>query len=143
MYCADAYDKGWPPLDGAMYPLDGGMNVSAFEFEPVGLSVPHVESTFRRYRAGPVQHIDGWFNESLARISSPALALLRLDGDLQSRWVDWTALPALCGPWAASQSHNQHGTLAPAAPSQCAARDKALTEEQQALLGYQTLWPSH
>ncbi len=85
VYCADAYDKGWPTLDGAKYPMDANMNVSAFEFDASGLTVPSVQNTFERYGVSPAEHVDGWFSDSLTRITSPRLALLRLDGDLQSR----------------------------------------------------------
>ena len=92
VHVADSF-RGLPPPDGANYPADAGLD---FTVHPE-LAIPRsaVEEAFRRFALldGQVRFHEGWFKDTLPRLTNERFAIIRLDGDLyESTWDALTEL---------------------------------------------------
>jgi O-methyltransferase len=91
VFVADSFE-GLPPPD-PRYPVDDGDPHHQIDY--LRVSRAEVEANFRKFRVDMrrVHFIEGWFSETLHRIPSQEIALLRLDGDMYSSTMQ--ALEAL------------------------------------------------
>jgi hypothetical protein len=87
VWAVDSFE-GVPPPDPARYPRDAGMFLHKLRQLAVGM--PEVESNFERYGLldSQVRLLKGWFRSVLPGAAIPALAVLRLDGDLYESTMD-------------------------------------------------------
>lgn len=87
VWVADSFE-GVPPPDGERWPADEG---DALHADP-SLAVPleTVRDNFARYGLldEQVRFLEGWFRDSLPRVSGETWALIRLDGDLYESTID-------------------------------------------------------
>jgi O-methyltransferase len=81
VFCADSFE-GLPLPDADHYPADAGQ--MAHKIKYLAVSKDQVEENFRRYDLldNQVIFLKGWFKDTLPKIPTEQLALIRLDGDL-------------------------------------------------------------
>jgi hypothetical protein len=81
VFVADSF-RGLPPPDPKQYPADAGQTIHTFDY--LAVSREMVEGNFRAYDLldNQVVFVEGWFKDTLPRLSTQQLALIRLDGDL-------------------------------------------------------------
>jgi O-methyltransferase len=81
VFVADSF-AGLPPPDTERFPRDEGGTL--WTFEELAVSRAQVEDNFRKLDLldDQVVFLQGWFKDTLPRVPSDRLALLRLDGDM-------------------------------------------------------------
>lgn len=92
VWVADSF-RGLPPPNPSVYPEDRGLDLSGVP--ELAVSLEQVRRNFDRYGLldERVRFLEGWFRDTLPSAPIPALAVLRLDGDLyESTWDALTHL---------------------------------------------------
>jgi O-methyltransferase len=81
VYVADSF-RGLPPPQPDLYPADRGDRLH--EVPHLAVSLDAVKANFTRYGLldEQVDFVQGWFCDTLPRVPTETLAILRLDGDL-------------------------------------------------------------
>lgn len=86
VWVADSFE-GLPAPDPARFPADAGDTHHQHDY--LAVSLEEVRANFERYGLldEQVVFLKGWFRDTLPRVSTDALAVLRLDGDMyESTW---------------------------------------------------------
>ncbi len=97
LWLADSF-RGLPPPSHAE---DAGFDMSASVLPFLAVSAEAVSDLFRRYGLldERVKFVEGWFHQSLVKVDSARLALLRIDADLYSSTFEvLTALYPVVSP---------------------------------------------
>lgn len=92
VHVADSF-RGLPPPDPANYPADTELDFTMYP--QLAIARATVEETFRRYGLldEQVRFHEGWFKDTLPRLTNERFAIIRLDGDLyESTWEALTEL---------------------------------------------------
>jgi O-methyltransferase len=78
---ADSFE-GLPPPDEEAYPADRGLNFH--ESPALAVSLEEVQENFRKLDLldDQVVFLKGWFRDTMPKVASERLAVIRLDGDL-------------------------------------------------------------
>lgn len=81
VYVADSFE-GLPPPNEEHYPADAGQTIHTLKF--LAVSREAVAENFGAYDLldDQVVFLEGWFKDTLPKLSTPSFALIRLDGDL-------------------------------------------------------------
>src|SRR5882757_8401528 len=81
VYAADSF-QGLPPPDAANYPHDQGSDLHTIK--ELAVSREEVERNFKAYGLldEQVEFLEGWFKDTLPKVSEENFSLIRLDGDL-------------------------------------------------------------
>jgi hypothetical protein len=85
--CCGSFE-GLPAPDEARYPADSG---SIFhQFSELAVSLEEVKSNFREFDLldEQVLFLKGWFSETMPKLPSKQIAVLRLDGDMYQSTID-------------------------------------------------------
>jgi len=85
--CCDSFE-GLPAPDEARFPSDAG---SPFHrYSELAVSLEQVKSNFEKFGLLDEQVIflKGWFSETMPRVPSKQIAILRLDGDMYQSTID-------------------------------------------------------
>ena len=92
VYAADSF-QGLPPPDPVNYPHDRGSHLHTVK--ELAISRAEVEHNCKAYNLldEQVEFLEGWFKDTLPRVSSENFSLVRLDGDLYESTIQ--ALRAL------------------------------------------------
>jgi O-methyltransferase len=84
---ADSFD-GLPPPDPEKWPADSKSKL--YEFDALAVSLEQVQANFARFGLldDQVVFLKGWFRDTMPHVQSPALAIMRLDGDMYESTID-------------------------------------------------------
>ena len=87
VFVADSF-QGLPPPDAQKYPADAGDTHHKVPY--LAVSRARVEDNFRRFGLldEQVVFLEGWFKDTLPKLRSRQLALMRLDGDMYESTMD-------------------------------------------------------
>ncbi|MCE9649750.1 MAG: TylF/MycF family methyltransferase [Parvibaculum sp.] len=83
---ADSFE-GLPPPDEA-FPADSGSDLH--EFQELAVSMEEVAGNFQKFDllSDQVVFLKGWFRDTMPRVPSERLAIMRLDGDMYESTID-------------------------------------------------------
>ncbi len=84
---ADSFE-GLPPPNEAAFPWDRGSVLHTFE--ELAVSLEQVQENFRKFDLldDQVVFLKGWFRDTMLRVPSEKLAVIRLDGDMYESTID-------------------------------------------------------
>jgi len=87
VYAADSFE-GLPKPDPERFPADA--RDTGYQAEELKIPLEEVRNNFGRYLLydDQVRLVEGWFNETLPKLSDRRWALVRLDGDLYESTMD-------------------------------------------------------
>jgi hypothetical protein len=87
VFVADSF-RGLPTPDAQKYPADAGDKHHTFSY--LAVSREQVEDNFRRFGLldSQVVFLEGWFKDTLPKLPTQRLALIRLDGDMYESTMD-------------------------------------------------------
>jgi hypothetical protein len=84
---ADSFE-GLPPPDVDRFPADKESTLHTYR--ELAVSLEQVQANFERFGLldDQVQFLKGWFRDTMPLVASPALAVIRLDGDMYESTMD-------------------------------------------------------
>jgi hypothetical protein len=84
---ADSFE-GLPPPNGKAYPADAGSDLH--EFDDLAVSLEQVRANFGKFDLldDQVVFLKGWFRDTMPKVPSDRLAIIRLDGDMYESTID-------------------------------------------------------